>query len=108
MTGAATRNDPPSGTPTCRKKFALPGLWRPAATRAIPWEGQAGDEPGGTKGASQRRTWLAYTPFPLTAIHLVRTGGGNPEPHQPVLNPDVGLDHMNSLLARRGTKDHRG
>ena len=29
------------------------------------------------------------------------TGGGNPEPHQPALNPDAGLEHMDSLLAPR-------
>ena len=41
-----------------------------------------------------------------TGIHLVRTGGL--EPHQPALNPNAGLERVDSLLARRGTKDRRG
>ena len=32
----------------------------------------------------------------------------NLEPHQPTLNLDAGLEHMDSLPARRGTKDRRG
>ena len=45
--------------------------------------------------------WLAYAPSLPTGIHLVRTGGNNPESHQPAPSPDAGLDHVDSLLAPR-------
>ena len=41
------------------------------------------------------------TPFPPMATHLVCTGGGNLESHQPALNPDAGLEQMDLLLAPR-------
>ena len=40
-----------------------------------------------------------------TGIHLVRTG--DLEPNLPSPNLDTGPEHLDSLLAHRGTKDRR-